>query len=225
MSLIWDKLIGLSNQIDNILSNQSEIIFEDGLERFNKTNWVNRVYGNENFRRAHIDIVDVKEKKGLWMMHCCIFPHLHNCSPIFGYDVVAGENKITGFFHDFSPVQDKNHPMCEYFSESAKTLNWNKIRPIPDWGKEIFSDSIMAIGNIKEKHEIDNLDVVIKHVNYFISNVGKYNHTTKNCAREHNLYAYYQKQNIHTPKTMRALGLEEEDVELFIDKCLFPEVS
>ena len=37
--------------------------------------------------------------------------------------------------------------------------------------------------------------------------------------------AKYQKQNPHTPRTMASLGLDENDVKLFIDKCLFPEVK
>jgi hypothetical protein len=39
-----------------------------------------------------------------------------------------------------------------------------------------------------------------------------------------NRYAYYQKQNPHTPKTMKSLGLNNEDVDFFVDKCLFPEI-
>jgi hypothetical protein len=40
----------------------------------------------------------------------------------------------------------------------------------------------------------------------------------------HNKYAHYQKQNPHTPRTMKALGLDEQDVDFFVSKCLFPEI-
>jgi hypothetical protein len=39
-----------------------------------------------------------------------------------------------------------------------------------------------------------------------------------------NYYAYNQKQNPHTPRVMTSLGLDEEDVNTFIQNCLFPEI-
>ena len=44
-----------------------------GMERFNKKEfgWVNRTWKNEFIRRAHVDVVDVRETKGLWMV--CMF--------------------------------------------------------------------------------------------------------------------------------------------------------
>lgn len=48
------------------------------MDRFNQPGWVNRVWTSDAYRRAHVDVVDARETKGLWMMHCCIFPHIHN---------------------------------------------------------------------------------------------------------------------------------------------------
>jgi hypothetical protein len=39
-----------------------------------------------------------------------------------------------------------------------------------------------------------------------------------------NNYAYYQKQNPHTPNVMKSLGLNEDDVNAFVKESLFPEV-
>jgi hypothetical protein len=41
---------------------------------------------------------------------------------------------------------------------------------------------------------------------------------------EQNYYAQNQKQNPHTPRVMVSLGLSEEDVGVFIQDCLFPEI-
>ena len=60
------------------------IINEPGMDRFNQPGWVNKVWQSSIYRRAHIDVVDARETKGLWMMHCCIFPYTHNPAPIFG---------------------------------------------------------------------------------------------------------------------------------------------
>ena len=48
----------------------------------NEFGWVNRTWKNEFIRRAHVDVVDVREKKGLWMAHVCLFPDLTNGGPI-----------------------------------------------------------------------------------------------------------------------------------------------
>lgn len=217
---VWDKLISLSDKMESRIARDSAVLDEDGMERFNKPGWVNRVYANENYRRAHIDIVDARGSKGLWMMHCCIFPHTHNNAPIFGYDVIAGENKITGFFHDFSPVSN-DHPMSGEFKQAAG-MSWKKERELPEWAKQIFSDDMIAAGNIKED-ELDKTDIVLKTLEYYLNNVGLYNRMGM-YKEEQNRYAYYQKQNPHTPKTMKALGLGDEDVDLFINKCLFPDL-
>jgi hypothetical protein len=39
-----------------------------------------------------------------------------------------------------------------------------------------------------------------------------------------NYYCDNQKQNPHTPKVMASLGLKEEDISVFIQDCLFPEI-
>ena len=40
-----------------------------------------------------------------------------------------------------------------------------------------------------------------------------------------NRYAHFQKQNPHTPRTMTSLGLDEEDVRVFVQECLFPDIE
>ena len=106
MSILWEKLIACQNEIIQIFNDNAEEFSEPGLAHFNKEDgsWVNRVWRNDYLRRCHIDVVDARESKGLWMMHVCCFPTLTNDAPIYGFDVIAGKNKITGAFHDFSPT-------------------------------------------------------------------------------------------------------------------------
>ena len=109
MSIIWDKLINCKDEIIEIFDANAKEIAEPGLDYFNRPDggWINRVWANDSIRRAHIDVVDARDTKGLWMMHVCIFPH--SCTihaPIYGFDVIAGKNKMTGAFHDFSASAD-----------------------------------------------------------------------------------------------------------------------
>ena len=125
MSIIWNRLIECQNQIINIFDENAEEIEEQGLADFNQPDkgWINRVWCNKNVRRAHIDVVDARESKGLWMMHVCVFPVLNNDAPVYGFDVIAGKNKMTGAFHDFSPTANLEHEMITLgFNDSKKIL-------------------------------------------------------------------------------------------------------
>ena len=64
--MIWENLIQCKNNILDILNLNCVEYFEDGMDRFNKTGWVNRTWKNDHVRRAHVDVVDARETKGLW---------------------------------------------------------------------------------------------------------------------------------------------------------------
>ena len=49
-------------------------------------------------------------------------------------------------------------------------------------------------------------------------------HTHAGTKDHQNYYCENQKKNPHTPKVMVSLGLSEEDVQMFIQQCLFPEI-
>ena len=92
--MIWDRLIQNSETIIKKLNFHMTEYQEPGMERFNNDNWTNRTWYRSSVRRAHVDIVDVREEKGLWMMHVCMFPMLQNSGPIFGWDIIAGEKRL-----------------------------------------------------------------------------------------------------------------------------------
>ena len=119
MSIIWDRLIECKDEIIDIFNEHATEFEEPGLDHFNNELWVNRVWRNNDVRRAHIDVVDARDSKGLWMMHVCVFPVLTNGGPIYGFDVIAGKNKMTGAFHDFSASADVDNPMIEGYKEAV----------------------------------------------------------------------------------------------------------
>ena len=226
MSQVWDTLVEIQHLLEDNFSRTGQEINESGMERFNQPGWVNRVWTSNHYRRAHIDVVDARESKGLWMMHCCVFPHTHNPAPIFGFDVIAGKNKITGCFIDYSPTGDFDHPMIEYFGEEVGRYEWNKKRKLPEWAERIFSEHMVAAGNVSDESELKQL-ISLAHilVNHYTECVGETNNTSESTKDQQNYYAQNQKQNPHTPKVMVSLGLSEEDVQTFIQDCLFPELK
>ncbi len=225
MSAVWSKLIEIQNLLTKKFNESGIESFEPGMERFNQPGWVNRVWTSSNYRRAHIDVVDARSTKGLWMMHCCVFPHIHNPAPIFGFDVIAGKNKITGCFIDYSPTTDRQHPMIEYFAEEVSRYDWIKKRELPEWAQRIFSSSMVAAGNVSDETELSQITSLAGIiVNHYVETVGETNHKVADTTFEQNYYAQNQKQNPHTPRVMVSLGLSEEDVKIFIQDCLFPEI-
>lgn len=224
-SKVWDTLIEIQHLLEDNFGRTGQEINEPGMERFNQPGWVNRVWSSDLYRRAHVDVVDARATKGLWMMHCCIFPHIHNPAPIYGFDVIAGKNKITGCFHDYSSAGDSEHPMMDWFAEEAQKLDWNKTRKLPDWAERIFSPSMIAAGNVSDEKELEQIFAMARHtVAHYLSTVAETNNTVNNTIEAQNYYCENQKQNPHTPRVMVSLGLSEADVQVFIQECLFPEI-
>lgn len=225
MSLVWNSLIEIQQLLEKEFSRTGVEVYEPGMDRFNQPGWVNRVWSSDAYRRAHIDVVDARETKGLWMMHCCVFPHIHNPAPIFGFDVIAGKNKITGCFIDYSPTANRDHPMIDYFAEEVSRYEWIRKRELPDWAQRIFSPHMVAAGNVKEEAELLQIASLANILlNHYLETVGETNNTVADTTFEQNFYAQNQKQNPHTPRVMTSLGLDEEDVRVFIQDCLFPEI-
>lgn len=226
MSKVWYKLIEIQNLFIKRFEKSGAEISELGMDRFNQPGWVNRVWTSSLYRRAHIDVVDARETHGLWMMHCCIFPHTHNPAPIFGFDVIAGKNKITGCFIDYSPAGDINHQMIDYFGEEVARYEWIKKRELPDWAKRIFSPHIVAAGNVQKKDELSQIGS-LAHIliNHYLECIGETNNTTIDTTLYQNFYCENQKKNPHTPRVMTSLGLDEESVRIFIEECLFPPIN
>lgn len=224
--MIWKNLVTIQRQIEDLFDNNLVKYQEQGLDRFNQENWLNLTWKSEKFRRAHIDVVDARDTKKLWMMHVCIFPVVNSGAPIYGFDVIAGEKKITGAFHDFSVV-DPNHIANKKFENFVSDTQWKKERELPDWAKAIFSDNMVAAGNLREEEEISQIsNLVLETTKWYIEEMpvleGYHDY---DATETHNRYAYYQKQNPHTPRTMKSLGLDEDDVDFFVSKCLFPEIK
>lgn len=225
-SKVWDTLIEIQHLLEESFDKTGTEIFEPGMDRFNQPGWVNRVWRSDSYRRAHVDVVDARESRGLWMMHCCIFPHLNNPAPIYGFDVIAGRNKITGCFHDFSPTHKEwTHPLIPEFAYEVSKLEWRRERELPDWAKRIFSPHMVAAGNVQNEDELEQIMQMARTtLDMYLAGVAETNNSDFDGTESQNYYAINQKQNPHTPKVMASLGLNEDDVRVFIQECLFPEI-
>lgn len=184
--------------------------------------WDNHLWRSDKFRRAHLDVIDARETKKLYMMHLTVFPHTDDGAPVFGFDLIAGPKKVTGAFHDFSPI-DPDHEMLLEFSKAAEPLTWSRKRELPEWARNIFSKDMVSAGFITEVEELNKVtELVQQNLKYYLGAVGK--RGGGDFKQAQNKYCFWQKQNPHTPKVMAALGYQDEEVSKFIQECLFPEL-
>jgi len=221
MSIVFNKITQHANDLKQILCERASV--KDETHAFP---WDNFVFESENFRRAHLDVVDRRESKKLFMMHLCIFPKTNNPAPIYGFDIIAGQNKVTGAFLDFSPIGDKEHPYCQWFAKEVKELTWSKPRNLPEWAKNIFSNRMVAAGNISTEEELEEIFNLSKRtLLYYLDNFASLEYGSQQDYRDkQNYYCVNQKSNPHTPRVMQSLGYSPEIVKDFIETCLFPEV-
>jgi len=230
-SIIWDKLISCKDEIIEIFEENGNEIHEPGMDHFNQPDggWINRVWANDHVRRAHIDVVDARETKGLWMMHVCCFPVLTNDAPIYGFDVIAGKNKMTGAFHDFSASSGgEDHPLVDWYQDAVKDFVPTKKRELPEWATNIFTPSMIAAGNVSTVEEATAIvDLALENLRVWFQSVPEYtgNANSDITAGAQNYYCHNQQQNPHTPRVMKSLGLNEADVDKFCTDMLFPKLA
>jgi len=219
---IWPQVSSLSERIiQNFDSKFSSSVEEE--YQVNDINflWQNYLWESGTYRRAHIEIVDATKTKKMWVMHMCIFPHYNCPDPIFGFDIVCGQNKITGAFHDFSYVDESE--LYHWYQNKMSKINWTKPRELPEWARNIFSPKMLAAGNIQTQEELDQLlETVIDNLEHYLYNVGK-TRTKQDYTEKHNYYCRNQKQNPHTPAMMVNFGVNEQLFKKFMDDVLFPE--
>ena len=226
--MIWERLVKLEKEIIDVLDKHLVEYKEPGMERFNKPGWTNRTWSSMSVRRAHVDVVDARETKGLWMAHVCLFPMLENGGPIYGFDIIAGKTKVTGAFHDFSPLLQKEHPLTKWFIEENKWFKPSKERELPEWAKAIFSGGMIAAGNVQEERELNQIcTIAVSNLNAYIDKIGQFNTDSKreDVIRAQNYYCENQQKNPHTPRVMQSLGLPDEDIKLFCADNLFPIIK
>ena len=173
--------------------------------------WENHRWTSPQFRMAHVEIFN---QDRFMVVHCCVFPHVTDPAPIFGFDAIAGESKVTGLFFDLSPTVSKTAPFCNIqglvnrdrpewgniFSE-----NWIACRPTPDQLEEIGTDAIRVLGEYLPSLAQDHSEPVT-------------------VAAAQDRYCLQQRKNEHTRRAVKNL-LGDELAEEFMTTVLFPTTA
>lgn len=219
-SAIWNKVFEMARIFEERISAAGTLVPDQTPEY----DWYNKIYTSDRFRRAHIEVLDKTKTSKILVLHCTIFPHYNDPSPIWGCDAVCGANKITGAFHDMSNGGDPDHAMLKWFAEESSRLTWERPRQLPDWAKNTFSSSIIAAGNIRDQDQLNAYaDLSVKTLDYFLENVGKTRQADADFYEFQSRYNKNNKQNPHVGNSLVRMGVPEHLVRKFIDEILFPE--
>ena len=215
---VWDKTVNCAREIENLFS------ISGSLKNIQETgSLIDKEFVSENYRRAHLSVIDARNSKKLYLLHCTVFPNIDDPSPIYGFDIVCGPTKVSGAFHDFSNGGDSDHPLMSWFAERTKNTVWNKPRELPEWGKAIFSPSMVAIGSVGADELDDFIELGLTTLDHYLKNVGQ-SRSSLDCKSNQNRYCHYQKQNPRTVVSLQHLGFTEEQAVDFVENNLFPEI-
>lgn len=172
--------------------------------------WENHRFRSPRFRMAHVEIFN---QDRFCVVHCCVFPHINDPSPIYGFDVIAGESKITGVFMDLSPVVSPVNPFLE--------ISINRARERPEWG-DIFSPHWLACRPTAEEMAVIG-DEAVRLLVHYLPSLGNLGNRDEVVAGQ-NRYCLQQRRNDHTRKALiNLLGIER--AEEFMNDILFPTID
>jgi phycocyanobilin:ferredoxin oxidoreductase len=175
--------------------------------------WENHRFRSEKFRLAHVEIFN---QDRFCVIHCCVFPHINDPAPIYGFDVIAGENKITGVFMDLSPTVLEPKPFLKL------DVSHFKNRVAPEWG-DIFSPYWLACRPSPDEMEAIGKEAVRLLVHY-LSVLGTDLGNRDEIVARQNHYCLQQRQNEHTRKALINL-LGTDGANEFMENILFPTIS
>jgi phycocyanobilin:ferredoxin oxidoreductase len=222
MTAVFDQSVACGNEIEKRFRATGDLIEHTVDERLGVTDII---FSSMRYRRAHISIVDARATKKIWMLHVTVFPHFNDPSPIYGIDIVAGPNKVSGAFHDFSISGDAESPMWLWFNAKTKVIEWNRPRQLPEWAQHIFSPAMVAIGAVGPDELEQFIKLGLETLDFYLANVGFEQQDVADYHMAQNKYCRYQKQNPHTPRVLINLGFTEQEAKNFIHTKIFPELQ
>jgi len=223
---IVNKLNKFTANTKQLFSNHMERTKSDyRVETFN--GWSDSFWKKEGLiRKCHLKTIDLVEERNLWLLHINIFPEFGLDLPILGCDVVAGPNKISGSFFDFSPIIKQHHPMIKHFAEQTSEVTWRRERKLPPWAKKIFSNHMVAAGAVRNEEVDQFTSLTFELMQYYLNNMEALAENTKMDTKSiQNNYCANQKRNPKLHSSILAMGIPEHKKNYYVERILFEEVG
>lgn len=202
-----------------------KIKYNSKIEENDDIIWKNNIYINPSIRYGHLEYFKSVNGK-IEVLHCTFFPSYFKDLPIYGFDVIALNEKITGLFCDFTDCVRENN----FFSNKLKQIKEkykDNERILPEWAN-FFSKNFVCI-NPKDLNQNDMIKDFMDLFKIYITqsewNIysGIYNSVIDiNKAIDfQNNYSLNQRKNDKTYKALSAY-IGSNNAKEFIDSVLFP---
>lgn len=187
--------------------------------------WENDFYFNPSIRYGHLEYFKSVNGK-IEVLHCTFFPSYFKNIPIYGFDVIALNNIVTGIFCDFTDCIDANETLNIRLKEIKQKYIQNH-RQLPEWA-DFFSKNFISI-NTKELDQNDLvktfsglfLEYVMFVENQNLNNEYLNSDNVKKSISIQNSYSFNQRKNDKTYKALSAY-IGADKAREFIDSILFP---
>lgn len=173
--------------------------------------WSNMRWFSSQFRLAHLERF---QQPKFSVLHLVIWPHVTDPSPIFGFDIIATDVKVTGIFYDLSPTLEPVEPFYPHQISDQ--------RERPEWG-DIFSEHWVA-ARPDGAECVQICDHACAQLERYLKSLGK-----NQSARVHdiiqaqNRYSMQQRKNFHTTRVLlKILGTDRGTH--FVNNVLFPTI-
>ncbi len=174
--------------------------------------WVNKRYISDIFRIAHIERYS---DNNLEVLHFTCFPNIDCGEPIFGFDIITVEKKCLACFIDLSPIITERPLQIE--------KKFEKSYPLPDWAKEIFSESVLAVIPNDDEFEWICENVINIFESYIDLLYNKSEDLVTQIVDNQNRYCEHQQKNERTLNVLKS-KLGEENAKMFMSDILFPKI-
>lgn len=223
---IVNKLNKFTSDTKTLFSNNMERTMPDyKVEQF--PGWSDQFWKKPGLiRKCHLKTIDLIEERNLWLLHINIFPEFGLDLPILGCDVVAGPNKISGSFFDFSPIVKQHHPMINHFAEQTGEVSWKRERKLPPWATKIFSNHMVAAGAVRNEEVDQFTELTFSLMEYYMSQMETLaEQTMLDTKAIQNTYCKNQKKNPKLHSSIAAMGIPEHKKNYYVDRILFEEIG
>jgi phycocyanobilin:ferredoxin oxidoreductase len=184
--------------------------------------WRNTLLAASGFRRAHVEELVLPDR--LSVLHVCIFPHVNDRRPIYGFDMVAGFARITGIFLDLSPVTTApTSPSLQTLVDPSTRARLGVRRDLPEWG-DIFSNHMVAVRPSTDEEAGCAMSLADYVLDAWLATPRIPTAPGDDRVRAGQArYIAGQRRNIHTYRMLTGM-IGEVEARRFIDQVLFPEV-
>lgn len=219
------QLIDVYNTLYKLCSQNLQKIDLNHSDTLNGCVWSNHIYMSPSIRYGHLEYFKAHNNK-VEVVHCVFFPHYYKRLPIFGYDIIALGEKVTGVFCDYTPSPYDVPYLRTWIYDVYKRYE-SLSRKLPEW-TEFFSKEFISVSPGDQFENIAN-DCNALFQTYLASAYDSMLYqapVTREELRQsidgQNRYAINQKKNTKTQKALAAYIGEEHSAK-FINNILFPE--